>query len=499
MAITGIQDIRTTGGAAGEAIRAAADDGWARCRERAAAILRRPAIILPWAFGVAFAIADAGLGGEAVSWAVAGALAAALVALVAAGNLKLWLILYPLVFLAPRFKLGDWSAGGEKLFGLQLYDPWVFWLLCLWVPQVVVTKRLALTRPVKALLVLLALIGLWAIWIAPDRNLAFRTAGRNFFEPLLLFAVIAGLRWTRSEIRAASGLFTGVAAVVAGISFFGYFSGEGSLQAQGVARLQSYWEGSNQLAAFLVGAVPVALGMLLSVRSVKGRLVILGGLLVQPVALVLTYTRGSWLALAGAMGLMVVLLRRWVWILLAVLLAALVVGAGPPELMERVESIITFERERSAANRLALWPKVASLIAARPVFGYGWGGFQAVYSTQSEFQSFHAHNFLLDFALAIGIPGLVLVLVLIGYVLGRALLTAMEAVGKSRDAPLLIGLGSGCLGMLAAGMTDGSIPTWPNLAHMFWFLLALTCAMTFVVQRELSVSETGAPAWAGAR
>lgn len=498
MAITGIQEIGMTGGAAGEGIRPAADDGWARCRARAAAILRNPLIVLPWAFALAFAIADAGLGGETASWVLAGTLVVAVVMLAAGGNLKFWLVLYPLVFVNARFKLGDWSEGGEKVFGLQLYDPWILWLICLWVPQVVVPKRLALSRTLKILLVLLAFIGLWAIRIAPSRGLAFRNAGRSFFEPLLLFAVIAGLHWTRSEIRAAAGLFTGVAAVVAGISFFGHYSEESAVPAQGT-RLESFWEGTNILAAFLVAAIPVALGMFLSVRSVKGRLGFLGGLLVQMGALVLAQTRGAWLAAAGVMGLMLVLLRRWVWILLAVLLAVFVVAAGPPELMERVETIIAFQEQRSATNRLALWPKVVSLIAARPLFGYGFHGFALLYGWREEYQSLHAHNLLMDFALQIGVPGLVLVLVLIGYVLGPALVTARKALGRSRDAPLLLGLGMGCLGMLAAGMVDGSIPIWPELAHAFWFLLALTHAMAFTVQRELAEFTTGAPAGQGAR
>ncbi len=471
---------------------------WVRCRARAAAILQRPWIVFPWVFGLAFAIADAGLGGQPTGWAVAAGLLLTLLIWVAADNMKFWIVLYPLVFLAPRFKLGDWSEGGEKMFGLQLYDPWVLLLLCLWVPKIVATKQVALSRTVKVSLVLLALIGLWAIRIGPNRDLAFRIAGRTFFEPLLLFAVIASLRWTRSEIRAAAALFTGVAGVVAGVSFFGYFSGEGAIQAQEVTRLESYWEGSNILAAFLVSAIPVALGLLLSVRSVEGRLVVLGALLVQPVALVLTYTRGAWLALVGAMGIMLFLLRRWLWILLAALLAALVVAAGPPDLMKRVESIINFEGERSATNRLVLWPKLVSLIAAQPVFGYGFGGFRVLFSRQVEFYSGHAHNFLMDFALAIGIPGLLLVLLVIGYVLRYALVTALEAHGRLRDAPLLIGLGIGSMSMLAAGMVDGSIPIWPELAHAFWFLLALTYAMTLLLQREVSVSRTGAPDWAGA-
>ncbi len=499
MMARGTQGSFPTIGLSGKDVGTRSRHEWSRCRERAVKILGNPAIILPAVFILAFAVADAGIGREPLSWAIAGALVAALGIIVAADNMKLWIISYPLVFVAPRLKVGDWSEGGDKLFGLQLYDPWILLLVCLWVPRIVATKQINLPRSVKTGLVLLMVVGLWSIRIAPERGLALRIAGRTFFEPLMLFAVITALRWTRSEIRVAAGLFTGVAAVVAGISFFGYFSEEGAIQAQDVTRLQSYWEGANQLAAFLVGAIPVALGMLLSVSSVKGRLVVLGALLVQPVALVLTYTRGSWLALAGGMGVMLVLLRRWGWILLAVLLATLVVVAGPPDVMKRVESIIAFESVRSATNRLVLWPKVASLIAARPVFGYGFGGYQVLYSTKSEFRSLHAHNILLDFALAIGIPGLVLVLLVIGYVLGRALVNVMEVSGKSKDVPLLMGLGIGCVAMLAAGMVDGSIPIWPNLSNAFWFLLALTYAMTSVVECELKLTRLGGPVGSGRR
>ncbi len=472
---------------------------WVRCRQRAVTILGNPAILLPGVFILAFAVADAGIGGEPLSWAIAGVLVAALGIVVAADNLKVWIILYPLVFLAPRFKLGDWSEAGEKLFGLQLYDPWVLLVLCLWVPKIVATRQIDLPRSVKTGLVLLGFIGLWAIRIAPDRGLALRIAGRTLFEPLFLFAVIACARWTRAELRATASVLSCVAAVVAGISIFGYSSGETAVQAKDVQRLQSYWEGTNNLAGFLVGVIPVVLGAALSASSVKELFLSLGALPAAGVGLVLTYTRGAWLALAAALSLMILLLRRWIWIVLV----ALIVGAGvlmaPPEMLTRVDSIVNFEKDRSASNRLVLWPKAASLIADKPLAGYGFGGFGLLYGRGVEIRSAHAHNLLLDFALAIGIPGLLLVLGLVCYVLWRALATAVRARGRSPDTPFLIGLGTGCLGILAAGMVDGSIPVWPIIAHTFWFILALTYAMTSVVERELKLTRLGVPVGAGRR
>jgi putative inorganic carbon (HCO3(-)) transporter len=429
-------------------------------------------------------VADAGIGGEPLSWAIAGVLVAALGILVAADNLKVWIILYPLVFLAPRFKLGDWSEAGEKLFGLQLYDPWILLLLCLWVPKIVATKQIDLPRSMKTGLVLLGFIGLWAIRIAPDRGLALKLGGRTFFEPLFLFAVIACARWTRAELRATASVLTCVAAVVAGISIFGYSSVGAVVQAKDVERLQSYWEGVNHLAGFLVGVIPVALGAALSASSAKELILSLGTLTAAGVGLVLTYTRGAWLALAAELSLMILLLRRWIWIVLVSLTFAAGVLVTPPEVLTRIESIVNFEKDRSASNRLVLWPQAASLIVDKPLAGYGFGGFALIYGRGVEIHSKHAHNLLLDFALAIGVPGLFLIIWLACYVLWRALATAVKAHGRSPDTPFLIGLGTGCVGMLAAGMVDGSIPIWPVLAHTFWFILALTYAMTCVVERE---------------
>src|SRR5262249_24719608 len=127
------------------------------------------------------------------------------------------------------------------------------------------------------------------------------------------------------------------------------------------------------------------------------------------------------------------------------------------------------------------------LLEARPLTGYGFGGFQVLFSTQPGITSVHAHNFMLDYALAIGVPGLLLILVLISYVLVGALRTVSRDLRASPDIPLLAGLAIGCIGMLCAGLTDGSIPVWPILAHSFWFLLALTFSVKLSVANEVSL------------
>src|SRR5713226_2866207 len=88
-------------------------DGWAACRHRAASILRAPGLLLPWLFGVAFGIGYAVIAEETAGWALAGALVALMLIAVGADNIKFWVVLYPLIFLAPRLMLGTWSESGE--------------------------------------------------------------------------------------------------------------------------------------------------------------------------------------------------------------------------------------------------------------------------------------------------------------------------------------------------------------------------------------------------
>src|SRR5262249_52474685 len=154
-------------------------------------IVLTPAVSLTVMFAAVFGVALAVIGSDDDGWAIAALVLATTFFLICFDNLKLWMIIYPLAFIAPRMELGDWSGGGqEKLFGIQAYEPLMAMLLGLWVPRLVARRRVELPWLLKALLLGLGAVGLNAIRIAPDRMQAIRDAGRLFYEPLLLFAAI---------------------------------------------------------------------------------------------------------------------------------------------------------------------------------------------------------------------------------------------------------------------------------------------------------------------
>src|SRR5262249_30732218 len=116
--------------AMGYVVPSAREGEWAGCGRRARFFLRSPGVLLSWLFGLVLGITYAATGtGGAVDWLPPGALLAAMLLLIGADNVKFWIVLYPLIFVAPRLQLGGWSEGSEQLFGLQLYEPWMLLLL----------------------------------------------------------------------------------------------------------------------------------------------------------------------------------------------------------------------------------------------------------------------------------------------------------------------------------------------------------------------------------
>jgi putative inorganic carbon (HCO3(-)) transporter len=476
---------------------------WQKCLDRARVLVLTPVLSLSLLFFLTFGIALAVFGEDTDGWIIVAVVGVLLVILVCFDNLKLWMIAYPVVFIAPKMKLGDWSGGGgEKLFGIQAYEPLIAILILLWIPRLVNRRSLQLPRLLKAVLLALGVIGLNAIRIAPDRTQAIRDAGRLFFEPLLLFVVITSVPWRRAELKAAILMCVFAAALVASIGIAGYGTGNdaggGGVAREGASahavkaspsiRLDSYWEGRNILAAFLVAAASVSIGVLLSADSVKGAVLPAGAIPVQLAAIVLTFTRGAWMGLVVSLFVLWLQLRRIGWLLLGLLLVVGAIAVSPPEIVDRVASVASFQADSSAVNRINMWHYAVPLVVNKPFTGYGFGGFAVFFSSQPGITSVHAHNFMLDYALAIGIPGLLLILTVILSVLVGSLRTVAERRLLSRDAPLLAGLAIGCIGMLSAGMIDGSISVWPILAHSFWYLLALTYSLKRSIAEEVVYS-----------
>lgn len=200
-------------------------------------------------------------------------------------------------------------------------------------------------------------------------------------------------------------------------------------------------------------------------------------------------SRTFWVALAAQVACAALLLfaqrakfasRRSAGALLA---AALALGAAAMTL--HVQS----EREAIGAQvieedpRLALWKEVAERIDAKPWTGYGFGRGMLRVDLKTEFgkpQLWHAHNLFLDTALQLGMPGVILLLVLLAAAFREGWRLARDP--SPRAAACGMALLAVLVGMLVRNMTDVLLVR--QNALLFWGALGALLALGAAARQD---------------
>jgi glycosyltransferase involved in cell wall biosynthesis len=255
----------------------------------------------------------------------------------------------------------------------------------------------------------------------------------------------------------------------------------------------------DKLAAALAMLLPLPAAVMV---FTPGRLLRLGwgiGTVVLGSMLILTQSGTGLLAAGGA--LLALGVARSRWFLLAIPFLAVPVLA-----LARLVGPWTFAGDLLAGSngsledRLALWRLALSLIAAHPLLGIGIGTFSEVVGSiapasllsNGRLDVPHAHNLYLQFALDLGLPGLVAFIAMLA---GAAHLTwrAVRRGPTARARGLVAGLACGLLAYLIYGFTDAIGPgEKPGL--FLWLLLACIAAGARLAQRE--PASQGPGAWA---
>ena len=198
--------------------------------------------------------------------------------------------------------------------------------------------------------------------------------------------------------------------------------------------------------------------------------------------MILTYSRGCWIGIALAMGIMIVFLRRKLTSLLvfAVLLAPLFI---PETIMQRLLSIGNVA-DTSTSYRVYIWQGTMRMLEDFWYSGVGIGesAFGMVYPSYSlnAVSAPHAHNLYLHILSETGIIGILavatLLIIFYKYVSSAAI--------KNKDNKITaVSLGCAMIGYLAQGMFDN---VWYNYRIYFFFfvVLALGAALRDVSTKE---------------
>jgi putative inorganic carbon (HCO3(-)) transporter len=251
-----------------------------------------------------------------------------------------------------------------------------------------------------------------------------------------------------------------------------------SLNANMPGRVYSFFENPNSFANILVFFAPLMLTMAFFSPKVWYKLgfAVVFGLCCG--ALLMTYSRGGWLALAFALFILMLLLcPRWVPLLLV--LGFVAVPFLPDSILSRFLTIFNTS-DSSIYTRGYIYSAMVRIIGQNWFFGVGLGAealkyaieCSGVYHASALFV--HAHNIYMQIWAESGLFA-ILAFVCTMFLPMRAGTRRL----RQGATPLLRGVIAGCIsglaGSLLFGVTDYAW-SYPRVMVMFWFVFALLLA-----------------------
>ncbi len=234
-------------------------------------------------------------------------------------------------------------------------------------------------------------------------------------------------------------------------------------------RVYSVFDNPNILAEFLALTLPLAVALLFTSGSTAALLI--PAILLMGSCLLVTYSRGGWVA--AAIGVSVVLAARDRRILALALLVAIVAFPLLPESV-RTRAITAMTMEDSSSRyRFTIWK--SSLRMARDYWasgvGLGASAFSCVYPAYeiAGTPAAHTHNLYLQVLVEMGVPGLMVFLWLTVCFLGETW------SARSSGGFVPAALAGGIAGQIVHGLFD-NIWYSPKIVFLFWAVFGLALA-----------------------
>jgi O-antigen ligase len=323
---------------------------------------------------------------------------------------------------------------------------------------------------------LFVVAGALSVIVAPDRRAALGLFRAYFIEPVLFFVVLINVvRTSRQAFIVVAGL--GLGGLV--LALLNIATVLDALRHHGVDTAQdapvAVYQTSNAVALFLVPIIAVAGSVFLySTSNLQRRLAALF-IAVAGIGVLLSFSRGGYLALfAVAVGLALSHKRRW-WLLggLAVLV---VVATRVPIIASRLgHELSTTDPRNTLAGRIHLWQVTLQMMREHLVFGTGLSGYAHFMSPWPNglVQVIYPHNLILNFWVSTGVLGLLAFLVLL--IQGFRLTWRGWRSGEVDWRPFELGVLLALVSMAVHGLVD--VPYFKNdLSFEFWVLLAIAWA-----------------------
>jgi putative inorganic carbon (hco3(-)) transporter len=355
----------------------------------------------------------------------------------------------------------------------------------------------------------LILLALFIIWSAIGYTVSpYRDAVRESLDAavrlwLIAFVAVNAIR-TPAQLRLYLIFFLGCFAMYpARGAIFNYIGG---YTVWGRALWNQAFGNPNDLAALSFLPLAIAVGLVVTERNRLFRFGALASLVVLPVLILLTQSRGAFIALV-IIGLFVLAgKRRKARLLMGAAGLALITLLTVPESawerfsgiasLTRVEAVGDADPEGSAEERFNIWRVAGLIIQDNKLMGVGLGTYPYAHDRYATAipeasQGFRdAHSTYLSVLATTGVPGLLLFLGVLGAALGHAELTRRRIKREAPSYAMLVG--SLQLGLIAYLIT-GIFGSFSLLALLYLHLALLSAAGTVARTEQRLARKAGAP------
>jgi O-antigen ligase len=323
--------------------------------------------------------------------------------------------------------------------------------------------RRPVSTPYDIPIVLLLVAGVISIFVATDHVAALGLYRAFFIEPVAIFYAAVDLLRRRQAIGQALIAFAAGSSVFAVLNIIAFFQAL-AVHAVHVGNAPSALYGNaNYVAMYMEPPVALATGLLLYAATPRWRWAGIAWLAITGAALMLTFSKGSYLALA-ALGLLVVTaVPRWRVPLFVGLAAAAVAISRVPLVSDRL--VNTYG---SIMGRAEIYGATLAMLREHPILGVGLGGY--MYKFRGHQPTPYPHDIWLTFWVELGLLGVIAFGIILIGLLWRGWRGWRFVQRYSRAAYW------GSLAALVMWTVHGLVdtPYWKNdMSVEFWLLAAL--------------------------
>lgn len=334
--------------------------------------------------------------------------------------------------------------------------------------------RSPLTLPAAIFL----LAGLVSVPVSPVRLEALGLLRAYILEPIALFVVVVNVVRTEERARLVLyGLWLGGLAVSVPNLFVVLQAYRHHTLNSAVAAPVVIYINANQWALFLVPLLAMAGAALLHGRDLWLRRAAAVFCAVGGAAMLASFSRGGYLALAAVVLLLALSHPRRLWLAPALVVVGAIFSRLPPVASRLAHEENLADPNNTLESRLRVWRATLHMLRQHPIFGAGLSGYPKgvepyrVAAGAEKLQ--YPHNILLNFWSETGVLGVAA----FAWVLVQGFRLTWRGWRRASPAwrPYHLGVLLALVAVMVHGLVD--VPYWKNdLAAMFWILLGVSWA-----------------------